>query len=470
MSNIPLISTLICLPVISCFFVLISQKNKIQNAKLTALCGSIVAIIVSVAMLCTFDFSKNTVQLLEEHLWIFKYGIKYKVGIDKYSIFFILMTTVICSLTMLWILQKNIHKTKHFFSCILLFESFAIGAFVAYDLFLLLFFMEAATIPLFIMMHLSGKYHHKEAASFLLIYGMIGCLLTIISMLIIHNTSGTSDIIELYQKGHVYSKTCFWVILAGIGVKIPLFSLHHWLPKVHVDSPTALSVLLASIALKFSSIMMIKVAYHLFFDYLIEYANLLSCLCLAGAIIACVNIFFQKDLKRIFVYFSILHMNLYIIILLSGGGIKKFVFSVLYHSFIMAILFFVTDIIKTIFKTREIDELKEVNSHFIVVKRLALLSVLTLIGVPVSWGFITEILSVYSANCLSTGYALVVVAVILTSSSYIFFLYQSIFSNWTTNTIHSIDMFHASRASKNIVLYTLFGVIFSVGIFAGIFF
>jgi NADH-quinone oxidoreductase subunit M len=469
MLNIPFASILIFFPLASCFFVLISKKDAIQNIKLTAMCGAISVIVITIISLFSFDFSKDTVQFMEEYLWIPKYNLKYKVGIDKYSIFFIIAISIISILAMLWVLQKNIHKTKHFFASVLLFESFSIGAFVSYDLFLLLFFMESTMIPLLVMMNSSGKDNHKDSILQLLVYGIIGSLCSIISMLIIHNISGTSDIIDLYQKKQIYKDVCFYLLLIGTGIKIPLLFLHYWLPKVHVESPTICSVLLASITLKFSSLMMIRIIHPLFLESIVKYTDLLMIICLGGAIVACANIFFQKDLKRIFVYFSILHMNLYMMILCSGCEIKKFVFSVLYHSLIMAVLFFVSDIIKTVFKTRDIEELQQVTFHFIKVKYLVFVSVLILIGIPPSWGFITEIIAIHAINQISTVYAIVAACVIFASSSYIFSLYQTIFGHWTVSTINVIDMFHISNISKNIVLYILCGFIFAGGVCAFIF-
>jgi NADH:ubiquinone oxidoreductase subunit 4 (subunit M) len=151
-------------------------------------------------------------------------------------------------------------------------------------------------------------------------------------------------------------------------------------------------------------------------------------------------------------------------ILLSGCEIKKFVFSVLYHSFIMAILFFVADIVKTIFQTRNIDELRKISSHFIGVKRIVFVSVLMLIGIPPSWGFVTEIVSVYALNCISSYCAFIAVAIILISSAYMFFLYQSIFGSWMRSAPDSLDMFHASNIPKNTAIYVLFCLVSCIGI------
>jgi hypothetical protein len=49
---------------------------------------------------------------MEEHVWIQEPLIKYKVGIDRYSIFFVLMTSVLCFASVLWIWFKEIVKTK----------------------------------------------------------------------------------------------------------------------------------------------------------------------------------------------------------------------------------------------------------------------------------------------------------------------------------------------------------------------
>ncbi len=469
MHKILLISTLLAIPLISCIFVLISPKNELQNAKLTALCGSFIVLAVAIMALITFDFGKDSIQFLEEYSWIPEYNIKYKVGLDRYSIFFILMIASISFLSMLWILKKNIHKTKHFFIAILLFESCSIGAFVSYDMFLLLFFMEATIAPLFIMMHTSPKHHNKEAITQFLVYETISAMFIMASIIMIYKITGTSDIVAIHAKGSLKSSLPFWTMFVGFAIKLPIIPFHNWLPKVHVESPTVCSVLLASIVLKFSALLSIKLLYPLFSNEIILHKDLINIWCLIGAFVACINLFFQNDMKKFFAYFSMLHMNAYAIILFSGTAIQNFVFSVLYHSFLIAILFFVTDVIKTVFKTRDFIELKSVKFHFIKIKHLMFINTLFIIGVPLSWGFITEIICIYSISNVSTWAALGMAAVILVSSARAFFIYHNLFGNWKVNTVPSIDMFHISNISKNIVIYVIIGVILFIGITPGMF-
>lgn len=469
MFNPPLLSIIICLPLISCFFVLISKDDELQNAKLSALCGSFIVLLTSITLLCLFDFAKDTVQFIEEYVWIPGCNIKYKVGLDKFSLFFVLMIAVISFLCMIWLLKKHIHKTKHFFASILLFESFAIGAFVSYDMFLLLFFMEATMIPLFVMMYTSDKEGIKNTVLQFFAYGMAGALCIMIAMLMIYNEKGTADILKLQQSGFIKNTVCFWILFLGVAIKTPMFPVNYWLPRVHVEAPTVCSVLLGAVMLKFSSLVTVKILYRMFFNTFSNYHGIISIICLISALTACANIFFEKDLKRIFAYFSILHMNIYYLILLSKCELKQFVFAVLYHSFLISILFFIADIIKTVFKTRNIQELKNIKSHFMKVKRLMLFATLCLIGAPLTWGFITEIIALYSASTLSNRVTGMVAVILMLSSVRAFYVYQSVFELWQTNTINSIDMFQISNASKNIVLYTLFAIILFVGVFNIIF-
>jgi NADH:ubiquinone oxidoreductase subunit 4 (subunit M) len=323
--------------------------------------------------------------------------------------------------------------------------------------------MEITTIPiLFIMMDPFHKTDYKKAAIVMLMYAIFECVLISISILILYRSCGTFDITEIYKNGFVNNSLCFWLMFVGIGIKIPVFLLHHWLPRVHVESPTICSVLLASVSLKFSSLIMIRILYHVFFCFLNDYINILCVIYLSGSIIACANIFFQKDLKRIFAYFSILHMNLYSIILLTNGGIKNFTFAVLCHSFIMAALFFATDVLENTLKTRNIDQLKLSNIGCHKLKRIMFVSVLALIGLPPSWSFVSELISVYSVSQISNYFVSIIMFILVLVASYIFFIHQSIFGNFSSSVICKTNRFKLS------VFYILFAIILSIGISSGI--
>jgi NADH-quinone oxidoreductase subunit M len=267
--------------------------------------------------------------------------------------------------------------------------------------------------------------------------------------------------VKICEHTQAIPSICFWIMFAGVAVKLPMFPCHNWLPNVHVKSPTICSVLFASIVLKFSTLLFVKLLHPLFSAEINTYSNLLIGVCLLGAIFACANLFFQNDLKKIFAYFSILHMNLYLIILLSGSNTSIFIFSALYHSFIMATLFFITDLIETLFKTRNVTELQGVALPSLKVKGFMLAAVLMLIGAPPSWGFIAEVMTMHYAYHTSIYVAEMVCLCMLVSSSRVLFIYQKIFSKWSTNT----EICTNHRSLQNAIIYVTFVIILAVGTF-----
>jgi NADH:ubiquinone oxidoreductase subunit 4 (subunit M) len=97
-------------------------------------------------------------------------------------------------------------------------------------------------------------------------------------------------------------------------IKLSIFPFHIWLGKVHVEAPTIGSILLAGISLKTGFYI------HYLFLYLFVYINntilyLFIFVLFIGIILNNINIFYQIDTKRWIALYSIIHMNLYYIIL-----------------------------------------------------------------------------------------------------------------------------------------------------------
>ena len=64
---------------------------------------------------------------------------------------------------------------------------------------------------------------------------------------------GTDNILILHQFGLNFmgDYTVFWLlILLGMLVKVPVFLVHGWLPKAHVEAPLRGSMILAGVLLK----------------------------------------------------------------------------------------------------------------------------------------------------------------------------------------------------------------------------
>ena len=92
-------------------------------------------------------------------------------------------------------------------------------------------------------------------------------------------------------------------------VKIPLYGVHLWLPKAHVEAPIAGSMILAAVLLKLGGYGMIRII--LLLDPLSkELAYPFIVLALWGVIMTGSICLRQTDLKSLIAYSSVSHMGL----------------------------------------------------------------------------------------------------------------------------------------------------------------
>jgi NADH-quinone oxidoreductase subunit M len=127
------------------------------------------------------------------------------------------------------------------------------------------------------------------------------------------------------------------IIISG-SIKLSIFPFHIWLGKVHVEAPTIGSILLAGISLKTGFYI------HFLFLFLFIYVNpsilyFLIFVLFIGIIINNINIFYQIDTKRWIALYSIIHMNLYYIILFIIL-LNLYTYNNIYYIYIIIILIY----------------------------------------------------------------------------------------------------------------------------------
>jgi NADH-quinone oxidoreductase subunit M len=293
------------------------------------------------------------------------------------------------------------------------------------------------------------------------IYSMSSALLILVAMVMIYFETGTSNIKEIYEIG-VKNATTFWILFIGIAIKTPIWPFYYWLPIVHVKSSTSCSVVLASIVLKYSSLLIIRLLLPIFNEFFTASGDILFSVFVISILFAFSQAIRQNDLKKIFAYFSIIHMNMGCIMLLGNVSLINFIFSIISHSFVIAFMFFITSIINSTFKSRIITELKNMNINSKEIKWLFFISILSLIGVPGFCGFISEMLCINSIAKISVIYLVVISIILLFSSVYLFRLYCYIFCN--TNKLNADEEIASSEIYKKTSLYLTLAIIILFGI------
>lgn len=110
----------------------------------------------------------------------------------------------------------------------------------------------------------------------------------------------------------------FMAVVLAFLVKSPMYGVHGWLPKAHVEAPVAGSMFLAGVLLKLGGYGLIR-----FVGLLNLYGSVVFscvvCLCIFGGVIASVVCCVQSDAKRLVAYSSVGHMSLVLGGVISGS-------------------------------------------------------------------------------------------------------------------------------------------------------
>ena len=224
---------------------------------------------------------------------------------------FFLITLTAWLRVLIIIIRVKIFKSSAFFNLlIILFLRLALRFSVA-SLFLFYLFFEWSLLPIFLIILGWGYQPERLRASLLLFFYTLFASLPLLLVLLywrqIAFITGFKDaVLILTQRGVRFVILRFITILAFV-VKFPIYFVHLWLPKAHVEAPVAGSIILAGILLKLGGYGIIRLSAFFLHNPLIFSVGVLTIW--GGGILGalCLRI---RDIKVIIAYSSVVHIRL----------------------------------------------------------------------------------------------------------------------------------------------------------------
>nr|YP_008081018.1 NADH dehydrogenase subunit 4 [Plectropomus areolatus]AGD88868.1 NADH dehydrogenase subunit 4 [Plectropomus areolatus] len=229
-----------------------------------------------------------------------------------------------CWLLPLMILASQNHmahepasRQRMYISLLTSLQIFLIMAFSATEIIMFYVMFEATLIPTLILITRWGNQTERlNAGVYFLFYTLAGSLPLLVALLVLQNHSGTLSLLTLPYtcppQLSLNADKLWWAgCLMAFLVKMPLYGVHLWLPKAHVEAPVAGSMVLAAVLLKLGGYGMMRII--LVLDPLTkELSYPFIILALWGVIMTGSICLRQTDLKSLIAYSSVSHMGLVI--------------------------------------------------------------------------------------------------------------------------------------------------------------
>nr|DAZ91363.1 TPA_asm: ND4 [Pandorites podoceroides] len=254
--------------------------------------------------------------------------------------FWVVMLSVLGSV----MVKKNLLRYMFLMFNMALLISFLVSFYVSDFMFFYLGF-ESCLVPIFFLILGWGYQPERiEAGVYMLMYTVFGSLPLFFLILWMKKSGSSYMYWQMFMSG---SSFFFYVFLMGAFlVKFPMYGVHLWLLKAHVEAPVAGSMLLAGVMLKLGGYGMIR--FLPFWESSPEKVkDVIMILSLWGGFMVSLTCLRQMDMKLLIASSSVVHMSMCIggLLVMSEWGMKGSVFLMVGHGLCSSGLFFLANIV-----------------------------------------------------------------------------------------------------------------------------
>nr|YP_010349793.1 NADH dehydrogenase subunit 4 [Cassianeura bimaculata]UOH96535.1 NADH dehydrogenase subunit 4 [Cassianeura bimaculata] len=271
--------------------------------------------------------------------------LSYNLGIDYFSYGLIILSILIVSLM---VIASNSIKSDYFMKLFLLMCLLLVfilfNIFSCLNMFMMYLYFEFSLIPLMILIYGWGYQPERLISGLYLFFYTLFASLPLFLLLIYFFFNSNSLFFD-YNFGNSNLFLIHLIMMVAFLVKLPMFMVHFWLPKAHVQAPVSGSMILAGLLLKIGGygILRFMFIYEKLFS---NYSFIWYSMSIVGGVLVSFLCLIQGDVKCLIAYSSIAHMSLCLVgfSTMSKWGILGAYFMMISHGLCSSGLFCVANI------------------------------------------------------------------------------------------------------------------------------
>ena len=435
-ASFPILSALILLPILGAVLITIISNKHLEIVKLIAMLFSVGVGAMSIWLLASFKSADSGFQYVSQHDWVTSWGISWHLGVDGVSLFLVVLTGILFPLVILGVDPHHDHK--RYLAWLLLLEAGVMGSFLSLDLFLFFIFFEIVLVPMYFLIGGWGYDKRVYAATKFFLYTMLGSAFMLVGIIatavLARRDIGylTFDLVTIAEQASFATNTGRWLFVSfaiAFAVKVPIFPLHTWLPDAHTQAPTGGSVILAGVLLKMGTYGFLRFGLYLFPAAAVWAKPVLLTLAVIGIIYGAIAATMQTDLKRLVAYSSVAHLGFIVlgIFAITSQSLTGSVMQMVNHGISTGALFLLVGMIYERRHTRQIAELRGIQSVAPIFSAAFMIVMLSSIGVPGLNGFAGEFLILIGSFQSARWWTIVAATGVILAALYLLWAYQRVF-------------------------------------------